>query len=88
MEYGNSAETLAWFKEYAILSLCGDYTTRKRTPGMEKQATLAQLGQSLESISRHQIQAMTRIPKINQNSSYALSVINLNIYSMPQGVLL
>ena len=54
---------LAWFKESVILSLCSDYTTRKRTYGSMPQTTTPQVGHSLKAISKHQIQPIANIPE-------------------------
>ena len=54
---------LAWFKESVILSLCGDYTARKKTYGSMPQTTTPQVGHSLKAISKHQIQPIANIPE-------------------------
>ena len=54
---------LTWIKESVILSLCSDYTTRKRTYGSMLQTTTLQVGHSLKAISKHQIQPIANIPE-------------------------
>ena len=55
--------TLAWFKECVFLSLCGSYTSRKRTYGLVAQTTTSKVDLSLKAISNHQIQPAKSIPE-------------------------
>ena len=64
--------TLAWFKECVILSLCGKYTSRRRTPfGSDKQTIIPQVSHSLQAIARHQVQSMVNIPAFQDKPKQA-----------------
>ena len=64
--------TLAWFKECVILSLCGKYTSRRRTPfGSGKQTIIPQVGHSLQAIARHHVQSMVNIPAFQDKPEQA-----------------
>ena len=59
--------TLAWFKECIILSLCGDFTSRKKTSTPRTHPTLPQ--QTIDSILNHQVQPLSQIPGMVSNPS-------------------
>ena len=53
--------TLSWFRESVILSLCGDFTSRKRAPSTR----LAELNHpmpSLSDLTKHQVIPISQIP--------------------------
>ena len=52
--------TLAWFKECIILSLCGDFTSRKQTHATRVHPTLPK--QTIDDILNHQVQPVSQIP--------------------------
>ena len=55
--------TLSWFKECVILSLCGNYTSRKMTSSVLLAQSLLPI-QSLGNIVQHQIQPTKHIPEL------------------------
>ena len=52
--------TLAWFKECIILSLCGNFTSRKQTHATRVHPTLPK--QTIDDILNHQVQPVSQIP--------------------------
>ena len=54
--------TLAWFKECVVLSLCGNYTSRKMTSFVQLSKPLLPID-SLGNIVQHQIQRTKDIPE-------------------------
>ena len=55
--------TLAWFKESVILSLCGNYTSRKMTSSTKLSNPLLPI-HSLNQIAQHQVQPAKNIPEL------------------------
>ena len=61
--FAERRDTLAWFKECVILSLCGNYTSRKITVSTKLANPLLKI-QSLGNIVQHQIQPTKDIPEL------------------------
>ena len=55
--------TLAWFKESVILSLCGDYTSRKKSKSVHEPKAYVP-SQSIDMIAQHQIRPSLQIPDL------------------------
>ena len=62
-EAAKQRHTLALFKESVILSLCGDYTSRKKSQSVHKPKASVP-SQSIDVIAQHQIRPSLQIPDL------------------------
>ena len=63
--------TLSWFKECVILSLCGQYTSRRRKSSVKVTGSIILPHQGLKDISYHQILPISQIPDFQASTSTA-----------------
>ena len=59
-------DTLAWFKEKVILSLCGNFTTRRRTAQVYAHTEVEEHPEedTFQNVLRHQIRPVSDIPQL------------------------
>ena len=63
----HNVDTLSWFKESVILSLCGNYASRKYHSSIQLPSQ-PRTNQSLQIITRHQIRPQSQIPDLDPHT--------------------